>query len=153
MSLDPASMSKLMLFSSPSSNLDDNNNSSSMSSAVASLLGVDCRFIAEQLTYIDKKLFQRIYAYHCLASVWGTRYQKTNNPATSHQKSNSGSSAAELTQSTASTQSAQGGGVGGLITPALADKFASMRAFIDQFNLVSFVVQVIAAPLFTNIFI
>lgn len=131
--------SKSILFSSPQSANLDVEDSNSISANT--LMHVDSRFIAEQLTYLDKRLFQCIFAYHCLASVWGTRYQKSSANSTmttsstqqnQHKKTSSNSSAPELTQSTSSTT----------MTPNLSGKFASMRAFIDQFNRVSFVVQV-----------
>jgi ral guanine nucleotide dissociation stimulator-like 1 len=98
---------------------------------------VDSQYIAEQLTYLDKCLFQNIYAHHCLASVWGTRYQKTASKQQSvNATTTTTTDSSNLTQSTTSSTTAASYSM-----PTLSDKFASMRAFIDQFNRVSFVVQ------------
>lgn len=120
--LDKAFFKSLLLSSIPhEKNLEDSG------SLANTLLNVNSRFIAEQLTYLDKCLFQRIYAYHCLASGWNTK-----NKVAQHKKTSSEGSGGELTQSTSSSNA-----VG-----SLSNKFPSMRAFIDQFNRVSFVVQV-----------
>lgn len=79
----------------------------------ANFMSIDSVYFAEQLTFIDKCLFQKICAHLCLGGVWSTRYQKNKN---------------DLNKS-------------GNSTPLLSDKFASIGAFIDQFNIVSFVVQ------------
>lgn len=78
-------------------------------------MSIESNYFAEQLTYVDKCLFQKVCAHHCLGAVWSTRYQKTV-------KQN------RLSNLTASTNSVN-------------EKFASIRAFIDQFNCVSFFVQ------------
>ena len=117
---------------------------------VNNFLSVDPNYFAEQLTYIDKCLFQKIITHHCLGSVWGTRYQKSKTNATNtasalsaslttsnsnYSQSNGDSAVASRSSTSPSlTQSVSSG-------PVLSDKFASIRAFIDQFNCVSFIVQ------------
>jgi hypothetical protein len=83
----------------------------------ANFMSIDSNYFAEQLTYIDKCLFQKICAHLCLGGVWSTRYQKN--------KSYGSAAATDPTKS----------------TPILSDKFATIGAFIDQFNIVSFIVQ------------
>lgn len=117
--------------SSSSSNLDD-----------STFMLIDSNYFAQQLTYIDKCLFQNVCAHHCLGSVWSTRYQKTVKNITPNLVSNNsdlngnyinGGGDALLLPKTSSNSN--------LLTPTLSDKFASIRSFIDQFNCVSFVVQ------------
>lgn len=87
-------------------------------------MSIDSNYLAEQLTYLDKCIFQRVCAHQCLGSVWGTRYQKTPKQQQQQQNQN-------LVTSTHSNT----------LTPTLSDKFATIRSFIDQFNRVSFIVQ------------
>ena len=123
------------------------NSNSSSNQEDSTFMLVDSNYVAQQLTYIDKCLFQNICAHHCLGSVWSTRYQKTvknstPNTATSLISNNSDLNGNYL----------NGGGDALLLsrispansnmsTPTLSDKFAHIRSFIDQFNCVSFVVQ------------
>ncbi len=88
----------------------------------ANFMSIDSNYFAEQLTYIDKCLFQKICAHLCLGGVWSTRYQKNKSY---------GSATTTTTTATDPTKS----------TPILSDKFATIGAFIDQFNIVSFIVQ------------
>jgi hypothetical protein len=90
-------------------------NYNSLISLNGKFMAIESNYFAEQLTYVDKCLFQKVCAHHCLGAVWSTRYQKTvkQNP---------------LCKLTASNNSVN-------------EKFASIRAFIDQFNCVSFFVQ------------
>jgi hypothetical protein len=95
-------------------------------------MSLDNSYIAEQLTHIDKCLFQQVSPHHCLGAVWGTRHQKKNNqnvqPIIMNNKKESESSSS--LEANKNNQPA-----------AVMDKFAPIRAFIDQFNCVSFVVQ------------
>lgn len=88
--------------------------SSSKDLMEATFMSIESYYFAQQLTYIDKCLFQKICAHLCLGGVWSTRYQKHNNKET---KENNNRMA------------------------VLSDRFASIGAFIDQFNIVSFIVQ------------
>ena len=101
-------------------------------------MSFDSSYFAEQLTYIDKCLFPKVNAHLCLGGVWSTRYQKNgknnnsnNNSELNRRSSNGGMSSPTTALLTSSTNS----------SPVLSDKFASIGAFIDQFNRVSFFVQ------------
>ena len=65
---------------------------------------IDEIFFAEQLTYIDKELFQKVIPHHCLGPIWSSRIKKQPNGATTC-------------------------------------NFETISAFIDQFNVVTFIVQ------------
>jgi hypothetical protein len=43
-----------------------------------SFMEADEHYVAEQLTYIDKELFQKVLPYHCLGAVWSTRKKLEN---------------------------------------------------------------------------
>ena len=112
----------------------------------SSFMLLDSNYIAQQLTYIDKCLFQNVCAHHCLGSVWSTRYQKTGKAHARTQSRdingnylNGGGDS--LLMLSVSANSANMVTSAGAATPTLSDKFASIRSFIDQFNCVSFVVQ------------
>jgi hypothetical protein len=64
-----------------------------------SFMDTDDHYIAEQLTYIDKELFQKVLPYHCLGAVWSTRKKLQN------------------------------------------ENFETINSFIEQFNIVTFIVQ------------
>jgi len=96
--------------------------------ADANLMQIDSQYFAEQLTYIDKCLFPKVCAHLCLGGVWSTRYRKTTTTSTAAVND-------ELARSGNGTSSPTNS------TPLLSDKFASIGAFIDQFNCVSFFVQ------------
>lgn len=116
-------------------------------------MSLDSKYIAEQLTYIDKCLFERVCAHHCLGAVWGTRHQKQ------YQKQDSASilrpnvsdqiDSGNISVESSSNKSSSPSSVVVIDSPPLSqqssqqapDKFASIRAFIDQFNWISFVVQ------------
>ena len=140
-----------------------------------SLMSIDSNHFAEQLTYQDKRLFQRICAHHCLGSVWSTRYQNqtskdstasttsaasavatsaspgspnvaysSSSPSSSLSTSSSSTTANSATANAASTaarikKSNSCSQSSDKLT--ISDRFSSIRAFIDQFNCVSFVVQ------------
>lgn len=110
-----------------SSNLINSMNSSMLMEA--SFMQIDSHYFAEQLTYIDKCLFPKVCAHLCLGGVWSTRYRK--NPADSSEISRNTGTSSPTTVSVNSNNS----------TPILSDKFATIGAFIDQFNRVSFIVQ------------
>ena len=100
----------------------------------ASFMQIDSTYFAEQLTFIDKCLFPKVCAHLCLGGVWSTRYKKNANEQTNgdvQRVGGSGGASSPTGLSLSSTNS----------TPILSDKFASIGAFIDQFNCVSFVVQ------------
>ena len=100
----------------------------------ASFMQIDSTYFAEQLTFIDKCLFPKVCAHLCLGGVWSTRYKKNANEQTGNgdvQRVGGGGASSPTALSLSSTNS----------TPILSDKFASIGAFIDQFNCVSFVVQ------------
>ena len=123
---------------------------------------IDSNYFAQQLTYIDKCLFQNVVAHHCLGSVWSTRYQKTtannkittatslisNNSDLNGNYLNGGDSSLLLSSRTSMSTSPTNTNTNTTnmsasvnSTPVLSDKFASIRSFIDQFNCVTFVVQ------------
>lgn len=94
----------------------------------STFMQIDSQYLAEQLTYIDKCLFPRVCAHLCLGGVWSTRYRKTASELNNTETRGTNS---PTTVSVNSNNS----------TPILSDKFATIGAFIDQFNCVSFVVQ------------
>jgi hypothetical protein len=65
---------------------------------------IDEMFLAEQLTYIDKELFQKVIPHHCLGPIWSSRIKKQPNGATT-------------------------------------GNFETISGFINQFNVVTFIVQ------------
>lgn len=65
---------------------------------------IDELFFAEQLTYIDKELFQKVIPHHCLGPIWSSRIKKQSNGITTC-------------------------------------NFETISAFIDQFNVITFIVQ------------
>lgn len=79
-------------------------------------LNIDSKYFAEQLTYLDKVYFQKLCAHHCLGSVWGTRYQKSNKMTLSNNSDN-------------------------MLAMPLSDKFADSALSIKQFNLVTDYIQ------------
>jgi hypothetical protein len=89
-------------------------------------MSLDNTYIAEQLTYIDKCLFERVNAHICLGAVWGTR----------HQKQHAVKQPVVTVVNNASTDSTPV-----VTTSQQIDKFAANNACTDQFNCVSFVVQ------------
>ena len=98
-------------------------------------MSLDSIYFAEQLTYIDKSLFQKVFAHHYLGSIWSTRNKKVAKHTLSSSISiplNSSGHNLDSTPIVATTTTS---------IPVISDKFASDRAFIDQFNCVSFVVQ------------
>lgn len=98
----------------------------------ATFMQIDSQYLAEQLTYIDKCLFPKVCAHLCLGGVWSTRYRK--NASELVDTANNRTSTGANSPTTVSVNSNNS-------TPMLNDKFASIGAFIDQFNCVSFVVQ------------
>jgi ral guanine nucleotide dissociation stimulator-like 1 len=64
---------------------------------------MDELLFAEQLTYIDKELFQKVIPHHCLGAIWSSR-----------KKQNNGSNLCN---------------------------FETISAFIEQFNVITFIVQ------------
>jgi hypothetical protein len=95
-------------------------------------MSIDSIYFAEQLTFIDKSLFQKVFAHHYLGSIWSTRNKKVAKHTLSSSISiplNSSGHNLDTTPIITTT------------IPVISDKFASDRAFIDQFNCVSFVVQ------------
>lgn len=100
----------------------------------AGFMQIDSNYLAEQLTYVDKSLFPKVCAHLCLGGVWSTRYRKNNATDVSLNSDlirNSNGASSPTSMSVNSNNS----------TPLLSDKFATIGAFIDQFNCVSFVVQ------------
>ncbi|XP_051480916.1 ral guanine nucleotide dissociation stimulator-like 1 [Apus apus] len=57
-------------------NLDDEEELGSSSSEDFSLFQED--LVAEQLTYMDAKLFKKVVPYHCLGSIWSRRDKEEN---------------------------------------------------------------------------
>jgi hypothetical protein len=98
--------------------------SSSKDLMEANFMSIESYYFAEQLTYIDKCLFQKICAHLCLGGVWSTRYQKQNK-----------NSSVDLNNPNTTTTTTNNK------TSVLSDRFATIGAFIDQFNIVSFIVQ------------
>lgn len=97
----------------------------------STFMQIDSQYLAEQLTYIDKCLFPKVCAHLCLGGVWSTRYRKNTATDLNGDVSRNTGASSPTTLSVNSNNSA----------PVLSDKFASIGAFIDQFNCVSFVVQ------------
>ena len=98
---------------------------------------IDSLYMAEQLTFIDKCLFPKVCAHLCLGGVWSTRYRKNNPTDLNGDYRNNNNSNNNTGASSPTTMSVNSNNS----TPILSDKFASIGAFIDQFNCVSFVVQ------------
>jgi ral guanine nucleotide dissociation stimulator-like 1 len=95
-------------------------------------ISIDSIYFAEQLTFIDKSLFQKVFAHHYLGSIWSTRNKKVAKHNISSSISIPLNSSGHNLDSTTIIKTS---------IPVISDKFASDRAFIDQFNCVSFVVQ------------
>jgi hypothetical protein len=112
-----------------------------------SFMSLDNNYIAEQLTYIDKCLFQEVSAHHCLGAVWGQRHQKKNNQSvppvimSNSRVTVTSESSAGTPLTTSSLNNETSVSASPPPPTTIIDKFASIRAFIDQFNCVSFVVQ------------
>ena len=134
---------KLSSSNSNLNNPDDSHATSTQLKSNDNFMSLDSNYIAEQLTYIDKCLFQKVCAHHCLGSVWGTRHQKQYMSRTSQVTLNSANSIngdlGVLTDTAGNSGDASKSSATSI--SAVIDKFAPIRAFIDQFNCVSFVVQ------------
>ena len=75
-------------------------------------------------------------AHLCLGGVWSTRYRKTATEQTNNNNNNNNnnSSTGDMSRHTNTSPAT-------VSSPLLSDKFATIGAFIDHFNRVSFVVQ------------